>query len=179
MTGFTVDVLDTVAELLSYPHGPLDARVGRCLAALDPADEAAAALQRFEQHVTGMSLAELQEHYTAVFDCNPACTLDLGWHLFGDTRERGGFLVVLRNDLERVGLPEVSELPDHLSHVLALLGREEPGRRAALVTLVAPAVAAVRGALEDRRSVYADLLTAIESLVARCGAECKAEATTP
>ena len=179
MTGCPEDLLDTLAGLLRYPHGPLDVPAGRCLAALDPADEAVAALQRFERQVGGMPVADLQEHYTAVFDLNPACTLDLGWHLFGETRERGGFLVTLRDDLERVGVPEVSELPDHLSHVLALLGREEPGRAAALAALVAPAVASVRRVLEDRRSVYADLLTAIDSLVTRLGAGRVTESTTP
>jgi nitrate reductase delta subunit len=153
--------------------------VRRCLSALDPADDAAAALQRFAQQTDALSLTDLQEQYTAVFDLNPACTLDLGWHLFGETRERGGFLVVLRADLERVGVPEVTELPDHLSHVLSLLGREEPGRAAVLAALVAPAVAAVRAALEERGSVYADLLAAVDSLVARRGAGAMTEAVTP
>ena len=98
---------------------------------------------------------------------------------FGETRERGGFLAVLRADLERVGIPESIELPDHLSHVLALLGREEPGRAAILAALVAPAVAAVRAALEERETVYADLLAAVDSLVARRGAGAMTEAVTP
>ena len=179
MTGNAVEVLGTLAELLAYPSGPLEARVKRCLSALDPADDAAAALRRFEQGVDGLSLTDLQEQYTAVFDLNPACTLDLGWHLFGETRERGGFLAVLRADLERVGVPETTELPDHLFHVLALLGHEERQRAAVLAALVAPAVTGVRAALEERGSVYADLLAAVDSLVARCGAGTMTEAVTP
>jgi nitrate reductase delta subunit len=179
VTGVTADHLDACAGLLCYPRGPLGARVRTCLAALDPADDAIAPLQRFERQVDGMPVVELQEHYTALFDLNPACTLDLGWHLFGDTRERGGFLLALREDLERVGVPESAGLPDHLSHVLALLGREEPDRAAALAALVAPAVAVVRGALEDRRSVYADLLIAVDSFLARIAAGCMTESTTP
>jgi len=179
MTGCTPSVLDPLVDLLQYPRGPLHALVERCLSALDPADDAAAALRRFEQRTDGLSLTDLQERYTAVFDLNPACTLDLGWHLFGETRERGGFLVVLRADLERVGVPEVTELPDHLFHVLALLGREEPDRAAVLAALVAPAVAGVRAALEARGSVYADLLAAVDSLVARSAVGAVAEAVTP
>jgi nitrate reductase delta subunit len=175
----TTNLLDPLADLLSYPCGPLHAQVERCLAALDPADAAAAALQRFEQQTDALSLTDLQEQYTAVFDMNPACTLDLGWHLFGETRDRGGFLAVLRADLERVGVPESIELPDHLFHVLALLGREEPGRAEVLAALVAPAVAAVHAALEERGSVYTDLLAAVDSLVARYGAGARREAVAP
>lgn len=172
-------VLHSLADLLLYPRGPLHARIERCLAALDPGDEAAAALRRFKQRIDGLSLTDLQEQYTAVFDMNPASTLDLGWHLFGETRERGGFLVVLRADLERVGVPEVTELPDHLFHVLMLLDREEPARAAVLAALVAPAVSAVRAALEERGSVYADLLAAIDSMVLRRAAGAMTEAVTP
>lgn len=179
MTGGNIGVLDALADLVRYPHEALDECASRSLAVLDPADPAVAALQRFAQHVAAMPLLELQEHYTAVFDFDPACALEIGWHLFGDSRERGGFLVVLREDLERARVAEISELPDHLSHVLRLLGREESNRAAALAALVTPAVASLRTTLDERRSVYADLFTAIECLVAKLGADCLKESVTP
>jgi nitrate reductase delta subunit len=178
MTDRTADAFDEVAALLSYPRASLDLRVDRCLATFDRSDDALVSLQRFDRKIGEMSLAELQEHYTAIFDMDPACTLDLGWHLFGDTRERGGFLVVLRDALNRKGVSEADGLPDHLSHVLSLLAREEPDRASELAALIAPAVAAVRGGLEERRSVYADLLKGVESLIARFNAERRTEVTT-
>ena len=64
-----------------------------------------------------------QELYVQTFEFNPACTLELGWHLFGENYERGEFLVRMRDLLRRHGIAESTELPDHLTHVLALVGR--------------------------------------------------------
>jgi nitrate reductase delta subunit len=179
MSAVNVDVLDALAGLVQYPHESPSECANRCLGLLDPADPARSALQRFAQRAAAMPLPALQEHYTAVFDFDPACALDLGWHLFGDSRERGGFLSVLREDLARLNVAETSELPDHVSHVLALLGREEAYRRAALADLVAPAIASLRTLLQERGSVYADLFAAIDSLAGKPATDGMKESTTP
>ena len=67
----------------------------------------------------------MQELYIQTFEFNPACTLEMGWHLFGENYERGEFLVRMRQELRRYGIRESSELPDHLTHLLRLIARME------------------------------------------------------
>jgi nitrate reductase delta subunit len=121
------------------------------------------ALARFGRGIAEMPLTDLQECYSEVFDFGTACTLDVGWHLFGETRDRGLFLSALVEDLARAGVARSTELPDHLTHVLALVGREEPGHAETLASLVEPAVEAIRRALAERGSVYAPLLDAVQA----------------
>ncbi|HWQ55728.1 MAG TPA: molecular chaperone TorD family protein [Bryobacteraceae bacterium] len=73
-----------------------------------------------------------QELYVQTFEFNPACTLELGWHLYGENYERGEFLVRMRGELRRHAIAETTELPDHLTHVLRLIGRMDAGEAARL-----------------------------------------------
>jgi nitrate reductase molybdenum cofactor assembly chaperone NarJ/NarW len=171
MTLPSTALLDDLARLIGYPDDDLQAALHRCLADL-PAQspEAAAQLAAFGDAIAGMSPGALQEEYTDAFDFNPACALDLGWHLFGDAHERGPFMAALRDDLARAGVPETADLPDHLAHVLALAGREDPERAALLVDLVSPAIQAVERALVARGSPYQHLLKAVTTVLAGIGA---------
>jgi nitrate reductase assembly molybdenum cofactor insertion protein NarJ len=85
--------------------------------------EAAALLQPLHDHVRAMSNEEVQELYTRTFDINAVCTLEIGWHIYGEDYARGALLVKLREQLRLVNVPESCELPDHLTHVLLLMGR--------------------------------------------------------
>ena len=96
---------------------------------------------------------------------------NVGWHLFGDTHKRGGFMAGLGEDLRRAGIQGSAELPDHLTQVLALVGREEPTRASALAEVVAPAIATVRRALDARKSPYAHVLAAVQDAVGGLRAE--------
>jgi len=87
----------------------------------------------------------MQELYIQTFEFNPACTLEIGWHLFGENYERGEFLVRMRGLLRQHGIAETTELPDHLTHVLQLIGRMEPGEAVRLVgEAVLPALEKIR-----------------------------------
>ena len=170
MTAGCPELLDALAALVDYPDGDLQPRARACLAdvaAISPA--AAVELARFADAIARPSIGELQEQYTETFDLSPACALDLGWHLFGEAHERGAFMAALREDLRRAGVPETAELPDHLTHVLALVGREQPARAAALAALVAPAIETVHRALGARGSPYVHVLAALREVVAGLG----------
>jgi nitrate reductase delta subunit len=92
----------------------------------------------------------MQELYVQTFEFSPACTLEIGWHLFGENYERGEFLVRMREQLRRHGITESSELPDHLTHLLPLIGRMEYGEAAELAgQFVLPALEKIRGSLTD------------------------------
>jgi len=105
--------------------------------------------------------APSQELYVQTFELNPACTLEIGWHLFGENYERGEFLVRMREQLRRHGIPESAELPDHLTHLLPLIGRMDPNEAAELSgQFVLPALAKIRDALKD--NPYGAVIAAIE-----------------
>jgi len=90
-----------------------------------------------------------QELYVQTFEFNPASTLEIGWHLFGENYERGEFLVRMREQLRRHGIAESSELPDHLTLALPLIacmGYDEAAQFAGESIL--PALAKIRSALQ-------------------------------
>jgi nitrate reductase assembly molybdenum cofactor insertion protein NarJ len=102
-----------------------------------------------------------QELYVQTFEFNPACTLEIGWHLFGENYERGEFLVRMREQLRRHGIGESTELPDHLTHLLPLIGRMERADAAELAgQFILPALGKIRDALKD--NPYRTTLAAIE-----------------
>jgi nitrate reductase assembly molybdenum cofactor insertion protein NarJ len=106
-----------------------------------------------------------QELYVQTFEFNPACTLEIGWHLFGENYERGEFLVRMREQLRHHGIAETTELPDHLTHVLALIGRMRHEEAADLSgQFVLPALARIKDALKD--NPYALVIRAIEEKLA-------------
>ena len=108
--------------------------------------------------------ASQQEVYVETFEFNPACTLELGWHLFGENYERGEFLVRMRELLRRYRIPESTELPDHLSHLLALIPRMRHDEAAELAgQFVLPALAKIREALKD--NPYGNVIADLEGML--------------
>jgi nitrate reductase molybdenum cofactor assembly chaperone len=92
----------------------------------------------------------MQEIYVQTFEFNPACTLEIGWHLFGENYERGEFLVRMREQLRRHGIAESTELPDHLTHLLLLIASMEHDEAAQLAgEFILPAIEKIRAALKD------------------------------
>jgi nitrate reductase delta subunit len=108
--------------------------------------------------------ASQQEVYVETFEFNPACTLELGWHLFGENYERGEFLVRMRELLRRYAIAESTELPDHLSHLLALIPRMRHDEAAELAgQFVLPALAKIREALKD--NPYGNVIADLEGML--------------
>jgi nitrate reductase delta subunit len=133
-----------VAEALRYPEDEAHARrLEQAIEAVRPASAGLAdAMQEVSRRLSERGLDALQELYTQTFDMNPAATLDIGWHLFGESYKRGAFLVGMREDFRTHGLDEGVELPDHLPNVLRLLARLEESEHAELLhrACVAPAL---------------------------------------
>lgn len=160
-----------LGALLAYPDAGLAGRAEAALAAELPPG-AREALAAFADHAKAADPRDLEELYTRTFDMNPACSLEVGWHLHGEQYERGAFLVRMRELLRRLELPEDHELPDHLSHALRVLGRleGEEGRRFAAESLV-PAVAKMREGLTGQDNPYRRLLEAVDAVVQARAAE--------
>jgi nitrate reductase delta subunit len=165
-----VDACDHLALLVDYPGPGFAAAVstGRAaVARISP--EAATLVGGFEVSVEGLPIERLQELYIEAFDLDPRCTLNLSWHAFGESRERGRILASLRDDLRRAGVQESAELPDHLAHVLQLVAREEPARARAMVTMIQPALDKIDEVLRHRNSPYTHLLRAVACVLAAYG----------
>jgi nitrate reductase delta subunit len=158
---------DLLAALFTYPVQGYLETLRACKASLDGFEgQSFRFVEQFGERIEGMSIEELQELFTQTFDLNPLCTLDLGWHLYGENYDRGDFLVRLRDELPRYGVAETTELPDHLTHVLALVGRLDPERADTLArSAVIPAIEKMLSALEGKRNPYEQLLKAAYCLV--------------
>ena len=115
---------ELLGALFAYPTADYVAALNRCLLALDNTQgDAGRILRPLVERVENMTLAKVEEMYTRTFDINPVCTLEVGWHVYGEDYARGAFLVKMREMLRENNLPESTELPDHLTHVVVLLGR--------------------------------------------------------
>lgn len=144
-------LLDSYAEILLYPDRDHDAKVRLCLDLLseEHADIREMVLD-YMSRVESLALSNREELYIKTFDLNKAGTLDLGWHLFGEDYNRGLFLVKLRECLQRLEISETSELPDHVSQVLRILGRmsRDEANQFAFACVV-PAIETIAEGIQD------------------------------
>jgi len=114
------------------------------------------------EKLSPLGVSGIQELFTSTFDWNPSTSLDLSWHLYGEQYARGEFLVRVRQLLRDHGVTENAELPDHLTHILPLLGRMEPGAAIEFTRdHAAPALAKLVAALEQSGSAFGPIVRAI------------------
>jgi len=165
-------VHDALAELFEYPRDGHAARtrhlVDDVAAALPGVRDDLEPLARFaETH----GLGECEERYVRTFDANAERALEVGWQVFGEQYERGAFLVDLRGRMRTLGVAETTELPDHLTQVLRLLGRmDEDDARTLVARAVTPSLARVRGNVEAD-DPYAGAIDAVTKTLARLSIE--------
>lgn len=160
MTVLCATVLESLAPIFQYPRADYNDRVANCRAALATgAPELLPNFDAFAAAIRALPLAHMEELFTQTFDLSPLCCLEVGWHLFGENYERGEFLVKVRQDLRNHGIPESAELPDHLSHVLALLARL-PGEDAAVFAarFAAPALEKMQEGLKGAGNGFENLV---------------------
>jgi len=159
-------IYGALAALLTYPETDYAHRIAKCLECASP--DCRAQLNLFADGVRGLQTDELQELFTRTFDLNPVCSLELGWHLFGENYERGVLLVRMREELRRHQLSESQELPDHFTHVLRLVGEMEHEYAADFVAAcVLPALEKMLQAIHGRENPFEHLMLAGRSLLHR------------
>jgi len=158
---------ELLGALFAYPDGDYAAALNRSVLALDNAEgDAGRILKPLRERVENMTRAEVEEMYTRTFDINPVCTLEVGWHVYGEDYARGAFLVKMREMLREHHLTESSELPDHLTHVLVLLGRldgEDADHLAGHYLL--PALQKMLYGMKDGEQPYKALLDTVWAVV--------------
>ncbi len=159
----TPQVFDDLASLVTYPEGNTTqdlCRMVRTVKASLP--EAEESLRSFLGFIEDQPIGKLEEIYTRTFDSNATQSLEVGWHIFGENYSRGAFLVHMRQQLRYLGLPESSELPDHLTHVLRVIGRLDAEEATELaIASAAPAIKTIVEALTSSESIYLGVLEAI------------------
>jgi nitrate reductase delta subunit len=172
VTAATIELLGSAGNLLTYPSKDYGRQLPGIIAHLRDWDLATAdALAAFEEYVRTSSVEHLQEGFTQTFDLNPVCALEVGWQLFGEEYERGAFMVRMRQLLREHGIDERGELPDHLSSLLAVLARLEPGQAQAFAAdALVPAVEKMVAAIEKSDSPFRPVLQGIGLMVTACAA---------
>ncbi len=166
-----------LARLLAYPNEDFPAHVQAALTALAPfGPEAVEHVRQFAAAVTPLAPEEREELFTRTFDINPVGALEIGWHLFGEDYHRGALLVRLRTELRRYGIEEAGELPDHLTHVLALLDRMEADAAGEFArACVIPALDKLLDGFRGKDNPYEHLLRGVTTVAAaRFGKESEA-----
>ena len=87
---------ESLAAVMGYPQADISGKVTACLNLLrEQYREANSRLESFEKYIISTELDRLRELYTVTFDLNPVCTLDVGYHVFGESYKRGAFLAGL------------------------------------------------------------------------------------
>jgi nitrate reductase molybdenum cofactor assembly chaperone NarJ/NarW len=113
----------SLGRMLDYPDGKEGMRadhgtVSRVLREKDVESP----LAPFARFVESSTLSKLQEEYVGTFDFSTAVAPYLGHHLFGDNRQKGAYLIRLKQEFGRHGfVPAGNELPDHLPLMLGFL----------------------------------------------------------
>lgn len=157
----------SLASLVLYPDAGYRWRLAECRQLLAGAvPQAVKCLERFEEETAELDNEQFEELYVQCFDHSPTHALEIGWHLFGEDYHRGALLVRLRQELRRHRLAESSELPDHLTHILVLLGHMESAEaRNFAQACVVPAVGKLLEGLGKSGSPYVNLLEAVSAVL--------------
>lgn len=172
MTG-QENIYESFADVLSYPTQDYHAKVKKCQiaitnykrsATLNP--EPLTLINSFSEFIKDKSVADLEEHFTQTFDINPISCLEVGWHLFGETYDRGAFLVRMRELLRQFNIKESTELPDHITHVLAVLGKMEKESADDFANAqVLPAIKKMIDGFGGKENPYINVLKALQIFI--------------
>lgn len=156
---------DSLALLLQYPKTGFHENLSALTTHLKENNSPGSAdVLKFTEQTCDLSLADCEELFTRTFDINPVCALEVGWQLYGESYERGNFIVSMRQGLKQFGLPESGELPDHLSHVLQSIGRMKEDQASEFIgKLALPAVKKMNKGMEGNDNPYRFVLNGILS----------------
>lgn len=154
-----------LAHLLSYPERRMLEHVAHLQQALEDRPDVSRKVKLFSDYVTSTPMTAIEERFTNTFDMNPACCLEVGWHLFGEDYKRGEFLVHMRQALQEEELPESVELPDHLSHCLHLLAvLEDEDAQPFARRFLLPALEKILKSL-DNENLYRNILLVLQGVL--------------
>jgi len=162
----TIPVYEALAAILEYPSLKFD--FGSWSELIDHETAGVAnSFAKFRAATAGLSLSELQELYTRTFDLSPVCTLDIGYHLFGENYKRGVFLANLRETEAPFNLGQEHQLPDFLPVVLRLVTKldDEELRASLIAECLMPALEKMLKTLSEADNPYRHLLETVRTML--------------
>jgi nitrate reductase assembly molybdenum cofactor insertion protein NarJ len=157
-------VLETLADLLTYPTAEYPAKVQASLATLsDIGEEPAWLLAGFADRVKTLSTEQLQKVYQDTFELTPSCFLEIGKQLYpSDKRKEADFVAWMRQKLSSKKVKTFLYAPDNL--ILCL--RAGAGMNAAcgedLDSAVLPAVSRIVASMRGTNNPFEKLLMTVE-----------------
>ncbi len=156
------ELYNSLAGLLGYPEADFRANVARTRDAIGDCQSALGnAVALFADESAPLPVHRLQELFIQTFDLSPVCSLEMGWHLFGENYDRGLLLVKMRQHLRLHGIAETTELPDHLTNALRLLARMHGDAGAYFAeAIVLPALEKMLAAIRGKDNPYEHVLDA-------------------
>lgn len=163
----TTATYDRLAVLYAYPTAEFRSTLAEAaVEAENRSPEAARSLQTLNAALAELDQYAIEELFTQTFDLNPDCCAEIGWHLFGERYDRGSFMVWMRQQLRTFDLQETGELPDHLVHVLQVLGRMDETESERFATeAVTPALHRMIAAISKKENIFKHLLEATAALL--------------
>lgn len=118
------DSLHLISLLLQYPDEDFFDRLDdfASIANRSCASEIRPVILGYLKDFGKLTPVQAQERYTAIFDMQPATTLNVTYHLHGDNEKRAAALARLQHGYEMAGWERITgELPDYLPMMLEFL----------------------------------------------------------
>lgn len=156
-----------LADLLSYPRPGMQEtlrdRWGDIGDQLRDFPRLSSAVEGFLTFLDDASCGTAEELYTDTFDLKPICYPYVGYHIFGESYRRGGFMAALKEKFREVGVSAGTELPDHLGMILRYLAAaaEDADAEALVEECVLPALGKMAAGFKDETNPYARIINAL------------------
>ena len=170
MTEDDLALIKAVSFLLGWPDADWKDSLGSVANILEDlsCSHAAEILLEAVSNFKSKPLLQLQEEYTRLFDFSPSTSLSLTYHLWGDRKERGHALALLKQAYTQAGFSLTGgELPDYLPLVLEFLSVYPEEAFFSMVKEYEETLKNLAGRLDDAGSAYAHCLRAFLEVLAK------------
>ncbi|MBD5608047.1 MAG: nitrate reductase molybdenum cofactor assembly chaperone [Desulfovibrio sp.] len=150
------------ADLLEYPDDDFFEIANRIRSALEreERDARTGKVIEFIDQLRGMEPRRAREDYVAIFDHDPAASMHMAWHRYGNDRGQGKAMAALNGLYRAAGFePTVSgAMPDYLPRMLEFMAIAEDWAIEALLDGFGAELHGLVGRLKELNSPYATLL---------------------
>lgn len=164
MTRTDRDALALASRLLEYPDKELFASlpdIGLECAALEN-EKPARILCQFVEEMLGRGQIECSREYVATFDHDPAASLHMTWHRYGNDRSQGRALAALNGLYRASGYePLKGVLPDYLPRILEFLSICEEWAMETMLDGFGPEIDRLLRHLKEQKSPHEPMLSVV------------------
>ncbi|MDD4701531.1 MAG: nitrate reductase molybdenum cofactor assembly chaperone [Desulfovibrio sp.] len=123
----------------------------------------------FLEYMANTPLLDMQADFVRYFDLNPAGSLYLTSHAYGNSPLQGRALAAFTELYRDAGCePPAEEMPDYLPLVLEFMAVAPPWATSCLCEKFTPTVCGISDALEQTQSPWAGLLRAAAHVMGAC-----------